>query len=633
MPGNGPFYFARVDADDNEFGHEHLVEDELILRFDRRQEEGGFCRLVLDVVNDRIPPLSKPMWCWFSWDNGTSIEPLFFGRQIAIPSGLQGNIITIEFIARPIDFQSQKEALAQSLRVLPFYDPIFVDPARADDPDVVLEGYSANWHIDPLTHQVTISDTLVGEDGLVLFDEGDAFYDSVQEDIDRAPLLGCTVKASVPWLQSDNFSFSLKPVIMSSSGAGSWPKQGDTIDGGYVVLSASAEETSLPDVQQDYRIEYHNEEKEHDDNDVMSYIFERQRVLGSDDQFPLKTESVIQVADKDSGTPGFHKRGASGIGLKFKSMRGELTLGIDAQNDRMDTVNVTLFSDVQDILRDPLEDSDSGTDVELIELSSNSVSEGDGPAIGQEFRGEYVSTDRGIQTIEHLLMRARARLILGARVARVSWECRLDDALQLSLRKNAKLNDPRISGGEAIGKVTSLSMRGDGATGAFRAGVTIACAVGRGDPIETATGTPDYVDEGYVEVGYQTYTGTILASGTGDFGYSPPFFVATNGDGLYFPLTKRDLVIREEVIEEPAEIDIDARPAPDQGTPATQMEGMLKAVEDSARMLAERLTQGKVRYEVELRDLTKDSFETVWAVNTEKLSIPKQIDYETLSAS
>ena len=32
-----------------------------------------------------------------------------------------------------------------------------------------LEGYSALWHVDRITHEVTISDIIAGEDGIVEF--------------------------------------------------------------------------------------------------------------------------------------------------------------------------------------------------------------------------------------------------------------------------------------------------------------------------------------------------------------------------------------------------------------------------------------------------------------------------------
>lgn len=63
------------------------------------------------------------------------------------------------------------------------------------------------------------------------------------------------------------------------------------------------------------------------------------------------------------------------------------------------------------------------------------------------------------------------------------------------------------------------------------------------------------------------------------------------------------------------------------------MASILAYMEESTRLQAERLANTKVRYELELVDLTKNSFEAFWTVDTVNLSIPRQIDYETLSAS
>ena len=113
MPG--PFYFAWVDAANTTFDSEvHAVEDESVYAFDLSQEEGDFAKLSLAIRNPRVGLLNpgRNVWAWLSYDSGSGIEPLFFGRLVGIPTSLFEDICTLDFIARPSDYVAQKDALA-----------------------------------------------------------------------------------------------------------------------------------------------------------------------------------------------------------------------------------------------------------------------------------------------------------------------------------------------------------------------------------------------------------------------------------------------------------------------------------------------------------------------------------------
>ena len=111
--------------------------------------------------------------------------------------------MTLAFTARPADYNAQKQALAETLKVAPFWDPIWIDPDQRDDPDVVLEARSQLWHIDRVTH---------AGDGLrrpgrrgrrsTEFAESDVFYDSVAVRLNQPPLRTVTVDGQVHWTQA-----------------------------------------------------------------------------------------------------------------------------------------------------------------------------------------------------------------------------------------------------------------------------------------------------------------------------------------------------------------------------------------------------------------------------------------------
>ena len=85
--------------------------------------------------------------------------------------------------------------------------------------------------------------------------------------------------------------------------------------------------------------------------------------------------------------------------------------------------------------------------------------------IGDVRNRSYFSTDRGLQSLEYLLNRARSQLMASGRAVTVSWDCSFERAKQLSCRKNALLHDPRLPGGQALGKIVKYSLGLDGESG------------------------------------------------------------------------------------------------------------------------------------------------------------------------
>jgi hypothetical protein len=174
MPAGMPF-FAWIDPGETAFGPEHLRWDEDIFNFTLQQSEGDPASLTAVVRRPRndagnaiglLGP-GRKIWCWFAFDCGPALIK-FRGRLVGVPTSIFEESVTLEFVARPINLVAQKEAQAATLRVLPYYDEVVIDPQRRTDPEVVLEGYSAVWHYDRETHVLTISDDFRrGRDGRV----------------------------------------------------------------------------------------------------------------------------------------------------------------------------------------------------------------------------------------------------------------------------------------------------------------------------------------------------------------------------------------------------------------------------------------------------------------------------------
>ena len=133
MPAGLP-YFAWIDASETTFGPEHMRWDEAVFSFNLSQEEGDPASLTAQVRRPRNvdgDPIGllgpgRKIWCWFALDCGPALIK-FRGRLVGIPTSIFEELVTLEFVARPFDVVAQKEALADTLRVLPFYDEAVLD--------------------------------------------------------------------------------------------------------------------------------------------------------------------------------------------------------------------------------------------------------------------------------------------------------------------------------------------------------------------------------------------------------------------------------------------------------------------------------------------------------------------------
>lgn len=244
-----PFYFAWVDSDQTTFDPDTMnVVDETIFDMSMTHEEGQCATLDLTIRNPRVGLLAptRKVWAWLSYQppTGSGIIPLFFGVLVGIPTNLFAEKITIKLIARSETYLEDKQAVAETLKIAPYYDPIFLEETKRDNPDAILEGWSSLYHVDRTTLETTASDVLVGEDHTIVFQEGDAFYDSVQMTLDQSPLAMVQVQADVHWTQRWTGYVDGPDVnIASYTGGtfmGDWPKPGASLGGGWRVETSFA---------------------------------------------------------------------------------------------------------------------------------------------------------------------------------------------------------------------------------------------------------------------------------------------------------------------------------------------------------------------------------------------------------
>jgi hypothetical protein len=379
------FYFAWVDQDQNVFGHEMLVMDENILAFKMLHEEGQIPTLEITILNPRVGFLDphRKIWAWFSRDlpNGCGAEPLFFGLLVGIPSGLNDELIKLKFLARSPTYLTDKQAVAETMRVRPYWDPVFLDIRSRDDPDAILEGWSSLWHVDRVTLQTTASDILEGEDGIVVFEENQALYKNFNYTVGESPLTSVQVQMRTKWTQRGLFTGIQMPStsVSSITGgtiAGSWLKPGQSMGGGwacdYSYVAQPIWIDAIRTVSSSYNYQNLNTKKQ--DCDIQSwstnmsfpvpnppgYVFSAEAAQAAicNPRKPLPSLiNVPRVVQPPILVPGVVK--IVGTIIPIWSLTCYATLRAQAQRDFSETAVISIFANTQPVLNMPTVQQDT----------------------------------------------------------------------------------------------------------------------------------------------------------------------------------------------------------------------------------------------------------------------------------
>lgn len=500
-------------------------EDEKIVEAEISQDEGEFPLLRIQLENPGVGLLSagRNLWCWFSWDDGLGSGPIamFTGRLIGIPSSLQNRVVELTFVARPPDWQAQREVLAATMRDLPWFDPVWL-AERINDPDVVLETRAQRWHWHRTTLALTASSITAGEAGTITI--SDAIYDETDVSFGEVPLKGVDVSLTVQWTQEGTGEVDLTydmwrefvdagspwpyPTIGSLTGDGllsTWPEAGREIGGGWSVSTASTITDASAWLQEKASVTYYVDKSE----------FEDEQTVETPSIYRVPTRSTTGFVVGEWATWEF----AQPLGSYLINFR----LTYSASRARSEIVTFSLDADLQPLVVDA-----GANERETLELSSTLIGEPTDSAagsptdlsipIGDLRKNSYFKTDRGAQSVENALLLARAKLYARARAVQIKFVTTWANvASAISCRHSVRLVDARLPGGEATGKVIaySLFVEGDGAT--MRAEITIGCTIGYGIALAApAAGTPVYCEDGILEDGIQARTGAEVAVASGD---------------------------------------------------------------------------------------------------------------------
>lgn len=516
-------YFAWVDAEDTFSSGIHSVEDEQVFDLSISQGEGEFATAEIEIVNPHVPLLTtgRKSYCFISRD-GTL---LFAGRLVGFPSHTDAEILKLEFIARPANWQSAQDTLVQSLKTLPYFDPIAFDDPGTVDPADVLEARSGMLHWNRATGACTLSDIVSGS----LIDFGSkAFDDSIEFDISAPPLTSVSVSVSAEWEQvaigyfdvhqliQDHFPSRFISTLTGDDFESSWPSAGASVG------SETGYTWSYSRLAQAY-------------NPGFSGIY------------PPVARVLVQTSEDPSFDPMVDDDLESRyVEIERKYYNAELGVRAEYRQRRQESVSFTLVPSVQPMLEG---------ETETIEIALGDVSEdrttaqwragqayGSGAFVifgesmfrclsahtasgnfwsdynsgrwtrqantqaplGSKMNASYFLQPRGAQSIQHAMLRAKARLLKSMRAVAVKFSVPLDwQSVGISCAHTARIVSDRIPGGEATGKIVAYTLRID-SSGQEYVDVEIECCVGRGESVPTAGAGEAAIDGIVYSTGYSS---------------------------------------------------------------------------------------------------------------------------------
>lgn len=642
MPG--PHYFAWTDPG-TPWSTDLLREDEQIRSVELDQSEGQFAGLKLTVKNPGIGLLApgRQVWGWYSWDaGGGDWIPILFGRLVAIPSNLHGETIVLEFIAKPTDFAEQKAALAETMRALPFWDPVWisnVDASTSDD--TVLEARAQLWHTDRVTHEVTASDIVAGGAGLIEITESEHVYAETTVELGSAPLVAVDIIGTVQFTQTGSGTIDLTRrlansygIIITPTGDGlmsSWPKPGATISGGWswnaatFAISATARNTGTLETTPGSW--FFPSPTAFFGGGWKEPGFVRLPWIDPPNPNPAPQQVEIKfIEEGQEGQAGVTILSPKYVDVPITEVKINAILDWKANRKRTETVRCTLTADVQAVMTDP-----GGSDRDKIELTApvavDQPIDFDGAVpMGDTRRKSYFQQPRGQKSWEYLLLLGRAKLLAGARCVSISFKTSWILGLGITCEHSVRLLDRRLPGGVAIGKVTAYKLVASG--GEESAVITIGCTVGHGNTVEAIEGSNTYSHDYDVPGTYERRTGGTVELLPGEITYEPLDSFTVEDDGINFLDFHDDqAVIDARVI--PAVVPSGTIGFGEGGLNSTRnFDGFNKPTVNPIDTIANNPT----KIHIELKPVAGMEFVTVFDPEVSALMIPKTIDLEAPSA-
>lgn len=517
------FYFAWCHEDDSFDPGVHARQDEHLFSLEISGQEAKYPTACVQIINPRCGLLNpeRRQWAFISGDRGHGIELMFRGRLLSISEQIEGETLKILFIAEPSNSKKILTELHQTLKIAPFWDPLFIQNERHEEPHENLEARAALYCWSRTTGKVTLSDYFGGQKTSIL--KNNFFRDSLKIARTATPLAAVEVTVTANWTQRyegrtdisrllrSKFSEGLITTLTGSRLEKGWWREGEKLGrSGYWVTHSE-----LREIQPKYTGALH------------LYPAHSQPFWMSPYD-PLNTTKKPQLKRlkrswyRPTLVLGWVYRQRRRENLHFKLEQKTQTVAYEAPQTRklhLHLQGLVLTEDLHSWKPDWIYSRgyrvvEKGIVYHCMRAhhSRPSFAEdqahwrllGKQPDIPLEKRcGSFFLTDRGRQAFEHALEIARAHLAATARAMTLSVKAPLEALWDISCDHTLKIEDPRLPGGKAEGKVMSYCLKVEGQTGRRWGEVTIGISVGTlPQPLRPALeASASYVEDAFIKPG------------------------------------------------------------------------------------------------------------------------------------
>jgi len=432
----GKLYFAMVDASDVFDPDVHNVEDLKVFDLKISQNEGEFARAQLQIPNPGIGLLSatRKQYLFISCDFNGNVEPIFSGRVIGFPTDFGAEIITVEYIAQSEDWFEDQQAFLETLKVSPYYNVLFSELDKRDDPVEILATRNALLHWSRLPGgTVSLSDIIQGSSTINIDDN--YLFDSLKTIIGDPPLKRVEATVEVQWIQSGSGEVD----------AGTKIKEGFAPNPKINTLTPQAFEAAWKGVEIPTGYTLKQSVLNPIVKGISPSLLKSPATSVSSEFFP--TKFGIGIINRTTHLPRVWYDGILKLIASYSQKRKEImhfslestTQEFSLTRDSVENIDIKL--------QDPTEDAQGNI------LNPNK------PSFFYDHITEIL-TSYGKDVVENALLRARARLMKAARVVEASFQVPISslDILNISCDHSIHIEDDRLPGSKMRGKVISYSL-------------------------------------------------------------------------------------------------------------------------------------------------------------------------------
>jgi hypothetical protein len=491
----------------------HQPRDDLqILGVKVTHEEGGFPHAHILLSKAEVPhPWPEKVVIHYERNGVQKI--LFSGYVVKSPLKTGEHCVTVTVTAESPQARDHLLIDQRQLKVLPSFDPLFVEEDHLDDLDEVLEGYTKLPHWDR-QGVFSFSELLEGSRTLNV---GDNFYQaSLKTRIIKRPLEQVQVHLSAQWVQEYTGLVNLSPALIDALPEPfittltphplkkAWFRPGRVLaHTGYTVMQSmlvpfdpvtGGVSDRYPPVSSSFFI--------HDRADIRvpRAWFVPHLVLGV--TYRQKREESVHFTLSSSlqallpqGAIGTERAGLKKLRFKLQDIcrddetplwRKDQDYRIESRVQHKNQTYVCLTAHRSS------EKFNADRDHWAPSLINQS-------ALGDRASSTYFLKPRGQQSIIHALERARVYLAIGARVFETTFEADFDAVGDIDCDTSVRLKDPRFKKGEMVGKVVAYTLTFT--HGVARVRLTLRSTIGNPEAL------PAVVDNGHL---FETPSGIIV---------------------------------------------------------------------------------------------------------------------------